>query len=193
MRSNAEGRKVVIFVAAVIAAAWLWMFSFKLGFRPPEWTAIMVLMWIPGLVSIAFRLLFREGFGDVGWNVGKGRFWLWAYIGPVALASLSILLALLFRKATLASDLRDQAMLDALFFKLPWPAPTSSNAFKKYLPFAASCTTGSRPPKSGQRLFRKTAGARSSANTQELTDVQFRGQAAYVRTDITGGGQPIKT
>ena len=60
---------------------------FRLGFRPPEWFAILVLMWIPGLVSVLFRVLFREGFGDVGWRVGKIRFWMWAYVAPLALAA----------------------------------------------------------------------------------------------------------
>ena len=40
----------------------------SLSVGPGEWVAITVLMWIPGLVSILFRLLFREGFGDVGWS-----------------------------------------------------------------------------------------------------------------------------
>ncbi len=70
--------KVGSYVAAVLAAAWLWFWILKLGLRMGEWAAITVLMWIPGLLSILFRGVFKEGFGDVGWRVGKVRFWLWA-------------------------------------------------------------------------------------------------------------------
>src|SRR5215813_8175598 len=85
--------KIGLYIAAVIAAAWLWFCSFRLGFRPPEWVAILVLMWIPGLLSILFRLMFREGFADVGWRVWNLRFWAWAYFAPLALATLSVLAA----------------------------------------------------------------------------------------------------
>ena len=119
-------RAVILYIVAALAAAWLWFASFRLGFRPPEWVALAVLMWIPGLISILFRLIFREGFGDVGWKVGKTRFWLWAYFGPLALAAISILIALVFGKATVAPNLSDQTMLDAVFFKLSWPTRDAS-------------------------------------------------------------------
>src|ERR1041385_7570443 len=108
--------RIGLYVTAVTAAAWLWFWSFRLGFRPPERVAILVLMWIPGLLSILFRVVFKEGFNDVGWRVGKARFWWWAYLGPLGLAALSILLALLFGKVTPSAHLSDQTMLDALFF-----------------------------------------------------------------------------
>src|SRR6266702_1713444 len=118
--------KIGLYIAAVIAAAWLWFGSFRLGFRPPEWVAIAVLMWIPGLISILFRLIFREGFGDVGWKAGKARFWLWAYLGPLALAAITIVVALFLGKTTVATQLSDQTMLDAVFFKLSWPMRDAS-------------------------------------------------------------------
>ena len=90
----------ILYIAAVLLAAWLWMLSIKLGFRPSEWVWVTVLMWIPGLASILFRFVFREGFADVGWRIGKIRFWAWAYIGPLGLASLSVLVALLLGKVT---------------------------------------------------------------------------------------------
>jgi len=97
------------------------MLSIKLGFRPPEWVWITVLMWIPGLASILFRFVFREGFADVGWRIGKVRSSAWAYIGPLGLASLSVLVALLLGKVTVAPHLSDQTMLEAVFFILSWP------------------------------------------------------------------------
>src|SRR5438876_10463 len=73
-----------------------------------------------------FRLVFREGFGDVGWKVGKARFWLWAYFGPLALAAITIVVALFLGKTTVATQLSDQTMLDAVFFKLSWPIRDAS-------------------------------------------------------------------
>jgi membrane protease YdiL (CAAX protease family) len=102
------------------------MLSFKLGFRPPEWVAITVLMFIPGLVSLAFRLAGKEGFGDVGWSLGKMPYWGWAFFGPLGLAVLSFFAAGLSGKATLALRLSEQPMIYALFFKLPWLFPDSS-------------------------------------------------------------------
>jgi CAAX protease family protein len=120
--------KVGLYVAGVVAAAWLWFWILKLGLVRGDWVAITVLMWIPGLLSILFRVVFKEGFSDVGWRVGKARFWLWAYLGPLALGSLSIVLGLLFGRATLAPHLRDQTMLEAVFFKLSWLMRDSSTA-----------------------------------------------------------------
>ena len=120
--------KVGLYVAAVLAAAWLWFWILKFGLRIGEWAAVTVLMWIPGVLSILFRFVFKEGFGDLGWRVGKARFWFWAYVGPLALASFSIILALLFGRVTLSPHLQDQTMLDAVFFKLSWPMRDSSTA-----------------------------------------------------------------
>ena len=120
MTSRAPHRQITLYIAAVLVAAWVWMLSIKWGFRPSEWLWITVLMWIPGLASILFRLLFREGFADVGWRMGKVRFWAWAYIGPLSLASLSVLVALLLGRVTVTPHLSEQTMLEAVFFKLSW-------------------------------------------------------------------------
>lgn len=126
MNSGAPNRQVILYIVTVLVAAWLWMLSIRLGFRPSEWVWITVLMWIPGLASILFRLLFREGFADVGWRIGKARFWAWAYFGPISLASLSVLLALLFGRVTVDPHLSDQTMLEAVFFQLSWPMRDAS-------------------------------------------------------------------
>src|SRR5262249_24632314 len=128
MNRSAPRWKVSLYVPGVVVAAWLWFWILKLGLPVGKWVAITVLMWIPGLLSILFRVVFKEGFGDVGWRVGKTRFWLWAYAGPLGLASLTIVLALLFGRATLAPQLQDQTMLAAPFFELSWPMRDSSTA-----------------------------------------------------------------
>src|SRR6266478_2827454 len=128
MSMSRQHWKIGLYIAAVIAAAWLWFWSFRLGFRPPEWVAILVLMWIPGLLSILFRVMFREGFADVGWRVGKARFWAWAYLGPLGLAMLTMLVALCLGRVVLAPHLSEQTMLDAVLFKVSWLVSDSSMA-----------------------------------------------------------------
>src|SRR5258705_4048652 len=119
--------KIGLYITAVIAAAWLWFWSFRLGFRPPEWVAILVLMWIPGLLSVLFRMMFREGYTDVGWRVGKARFWAWAYLGPLSLGALAVSVAVCSGRVALAPHLSEQTMLDAVVFKLRWLNPDSSS------------------------------------------------------------------
>jgi uncharacterized protein len=124
--SSSIHTRIACYIVAVLLAAWLWMLSFRLDFHPPEYVAILVLMWIPGLLSILFRLIFKEGFRDVGWRIGKARWWAWAYLGPLGLAALAFLIAFLFRKAALAADLSQQSMVYATAFNLPWLFPNSS-------------------------------------------------------------------
>jgi membrane protease YdiL (CAAX protease family) len=121
-------RSVVFYIATVIVAAWLWMLSFRIGFHPPNWVALFVLMWIPGLASVMFRLIGKEGFRDVGWAIGKARYWAWAYLGPLSLAALSFLVASLFGKVAMTSHLADQPMLDAALFNMSWFIPDASSA-----------------------------------------------------------------
>src|SRR3989441_4242790 len=77
--------RVGFFVVAVLVAAWVWMLSFKLGFRPPEWLAVAVLMYISGLFSVVFRVAFKGGFRDIGLRIGSGCFLLWASLAPLLL------------------------------------------------------------------------------------------------------------
>ena len=75
--------------------------------------------------------------------MGKGRFWLWAYFGPLALAAISILVALIFGKAKVAAQLSDQTMLDAVFFKLSWrirDASTAGLLWQRFLAVAVIMT-----------------------------------------------------
>jgi membrane protease YdiL (CAAX protease family) len=143
MRTNRPSWKVVLYILLVMAAAWGWLYSLRTGFHPGEPVAISVLMWIPGLLAIGFRLFFREGFFDVGWRVGQVRFWLIAYLVPLALASVSVVAALLLRKITLDANLGDQTMLDALYFKLSWftrGAPNSIMLLERFFAVALIMT-----------------------------------------------------
>jgi uncharacterized protein len=145
VNSSTPDRQITLYIVTVLVAAWLWMLSFRLGFRPAEWVAIAVLMWIPGLTSILFRLLFREGFIDVGWRFGKLRFWAWAYIGPLALGTLSVLIALLLGRVTVAPHLSEQTMLETVFFNLSWPMRDASMASLLIQRFLAVAVVGIGP------------------------------------------------
>lgn len=56
---------------------------------------VIALMWTPGLVSVLARLVFREGFGDVSWRLGRerARSYLTAWLFPVVVGALAYGLA----------------------------------------------------------------------------------------------------
>jgi uncharacterized protein len=63
------------------------------------WGALLQ-MWIPGLTSLVFRLIFRRGFHDIGWKSGNGNFWLLSILIPFSVAIISYLIAFLFLGAS---------------------------------------------------------------------------------------------
>lgn len=67
--------------------------------------AIILLMWIPGLVSIALRLTLRLGFSDVRFIPGRPRYYLCAVSIPLILALLTAFLCAILdiRQLTLIS------------------------------------------------------------------------------------------
>ena len=136
---------MMLYCGAAIAAFWLLMFSFRLGFHPPEWLAVTVVMWVPGFLSVLWRLAFHEGFEDVGWRVGRGRYWAWAYVLPLVFGVLSYGLALLLRKVTIAPRLADQPMLYDVYYSLHWFAHSASNAALLTQRFVAVAIIGMVP------------------------------------------------
>lgn len=111
---------MVLYSAASIAALWVLMVSFRFGFHIKEWLVVTLAMWTPGLLSISWRLVFKEGFRDVGWRIGKGRYWAWAYFLPLGFGVASYGLALALQKATIFHGLAEQPMLGVVYFKVPW-------------------------------------------------------------------------
>lgn len=93
-----DRNQAVIFIALVLAISW----SFEAfiivngGVRNfgPIW--IVALMCIPGMLSIALRLILKSGFGDVGFRAGKGRYHFYAIAIPLLLALLVGLLSSVF-------------------------------------------------------------------------------------------------
>lgn len=60
--------------------------------------AVLIQMFIPGIVSIFFRLVFRRGFSEIGWKTGRRKFWLQAVLISLSVPILSYFLALLLGK-----------------------------------------------------------------------------------------------
>lgn len=85
-----DRNQAFIFIVSVLAASW----SFETfiivngGVRNfgPLW--IVALMCIPGVLSLALRLILKSGFEDVGFQVGKGRYYLYAIAAPLLVALL---------------------------------------------------------------------------------------------------------
>jgi membrane protease YdiL (CAAX protease family) len=87
-------RQVVAYIVLVLAISWA--FEAYLithgGVRAFGPAALAVLMWIPGLVSVALRLATRSGFGDVGFAAGRARHHAFALVVPLVLALLTAIL-----------------------------------------------------------------------------------------------------
>jgi len=60
----------------------------------PLW--IVGLMCIPGVLSLALRITLKSGFGDAGFRVGKGPYYIYAIAVPLLVASLVALLSVVF-------------------------------------------------------------------------------------------------
>lgn len=93
-----DRNQALIFIVSVLVLSW----SFEAfiivngGVRNfgPLW--IVVLMCIPGVLSIALRLILNSGFGDVGFRAGKGRYYIYAIAVPLLLALLVGLVSAVF-------------------------------------------------------------------------------------------------
>ncbi len=93
-----DRRQAWIFIVSVLAASWGFETFIILngGVRAfgPLW--IVALMCIPGILSVALRLILNSGFGDVGFRVGRGRYYIYAIAVPLSVATLVALLSVVF-------------------------------------------------------------------------------------------------
>jgi uncharacterized protein len=83
-------RQVLIYVALTLVVSFAlqaWMIRRAGGLSALGGFAVLVLMWLPGLIALLVRLIGREGFSDVGWRLGRWRYWAWAYFAPLVLAA----------------------------------------------------------------------------------------------------------
>lgn len=96
-----------VFIVLVLAISWGFeaLIIVNGGVRNFGIRWIVALMCIPGVFSLALRLILKSGYGDVGFRVGKARYYLYAVVVPLSLASFVGLISAAFdiRKFSLAS------------------------------------------------------------------------------------------
>lgn len=63
---------------------------------------VLLQMWIPGVTSLVFRLIFKRGFRDIGWKTGQVKFWLLSILIPFTVPVISYLVAFLFFGASIS-------------------------------------------------------------------------------------------
>ncbi len=87
-------RQVFSYIAVTFLFSWLVMgaIAWKGGMAAAGFWILLV-MWIPGLVTIGMRLVTRDGWGDAGWKFGNFRYWILAILVPFAIAGVSYALA----------------------------------------------------------------------------------------------------
>lgn len=97
-----DRNQALLFIVSVLAISWGFeaIIIANGGVRSfgPVW--LVALMCIPGALSIALRLILKSGFGDGGFRIGKGRYYLYA-------VALPLLLGLLVGLISAASDIRN--------------------------------------------------------------------------------------
>ncbi len=86
-------RDLILFLSItfVLSFAFEFYIIHKGGIRSwPQST--FFLMWIPGIVSILYRLISRCGFKDTGFKIGAFRYWFLAFAVPLFIALISNIL-----------------------------------------------------------------------------------------------------
>ena len=89
-----DKKQALLFSALVLLISWgyEWYIAAHGGIARFGLTALVILMWIPGLLSVLMRLILKSGFADVGFTLGKPRYYVYASAIPLALALLTGLL-----------------------------------------------------------------------------------------------------
>jgi len=110
---------------------WMPASTRNLANKAREWWPF-ILMWLPGLTAFLFRFLFRQGFHDVGWRIGKRKFWVWAVGGTILVISLVFLCAYLVGIVHLSPKIYLNPLWQGrtVGFRIPWPdwTPDSKTA-----------------------------------------------------------------
>jgi membrane protease YdiL (CAAX protease family) len=113
-------RSSIHFVFLACALSWTYLLVVNAGLAVPTWASPLILMWIPGTVSIVLRLVQREGFTDAGFRASPFSLWMWSYLGPMAIATLTYLLPIVLQQVQLSPYLQQQSMFGPFPFKLHW-------------------------------------------------------------------------
>jgi membrane protease YdiL (CAAX protease family) len=81
--------ELLLYSLAVLIPTVLICVGFSLYHVTNNWAA-NVLMFIPGLAAVVFRLWRRRGFRTVGWGPGPPIYWLWAAVLPILALGVSL-------------------------------------------------------------------------------------------------------
>jgi membrane protease YdiL (CAAX protease family) len=144
------------FLYALIAIGFTYYFATWLFWKAPttllissiRWWWPLILMWIPGILSILFRIISREGFRDVGWKPGKAIFWLIAISLPLCMAIFTYLVGYLTGIVSIDPNSLHGPMFVDQFGILPgaWPSFTpDSQIVRLLIKFGVVATLGMIP------------------------------------------------
>jgi membrane protease YdiL (CAAX protease family) len=99
--TNQRRKEVLFYALAVIFTSTLVVACFPLLHITNNWAG-NALMFIPGLMALALRLRYRDGFRSVGWGTGPLIYWLWAILLPVIALLMSLPISIRLGYAALA-------------------------------------------------------------------------------------------
>lgn len=94
VRRNVWGYVALTLVVSFAFEAW--MLRSAGGLAALGGYSAWLLMWIPGVLSLVWRLVRREGFRDIGLGLGKLSAWGWAHLIPVLCALFAYALSFAF-------------------------------------------------------------------------------------------------
>ena len=92
MLSNApdQTKHIARFLIITFTLSWIAMGGVVwVGGMKKAGALLLVIMWIPGLVSLAYRKIAKLGFNDIGWKVGPLKYSALAFFVPLAVAAIS--------------------------------------------------------------------------------------------------------
>lgn len=83
-------KEIFTFLVITFALSWAMMgyIIFKGGMRQAG-LAVVAVMWVPGIVSLLYRLIAGLGFKDVGWKLGPVKYWGLAFFVPLLVAAIA--------------------------------------------------------------------------------------------------------
>ena len=92
MDTPSPRRLALLYIAVVLAVSFAleaYMIASAGGLRAFGGYGAAVLMWVPGALSLVFRLVGREGLRDVGWRLWPWRYLAWSFFIPAGCATLT--------------------------------------------------------------------------------------------------------
>lgn len=85
-----ESKEILIFLGLTFLISWILMgYVSHLGGLRKAGALVVLIMWIPGLVSLAYRAIAKLGFRDVGWRLGPLKYAALAFFVPLLVAAVS--------------------------------------------------------------------------------------------------------